>query len=182
MKNLILIALILSIFLACGMDPRENARNFMPVDADVYHGDSISALCANWITGTVRAIPGSTSKDMLNVITQYAPVDNPSAYHILIGTNDITQDIHAGLIERLEQALTMLEGDVYVMSILPTNYAPKNEIIRYMNEKIRILTELHGHTYLNAHDTLANVDGSLNMSYSYDGLHLNDTGCKMIFK
>ena len=55
-----------------------------------------------------------------------------------------------------------------------------NESIKSLNKKIKALTKEEKVNYINVYDKLINEDGLLNIDYTTDGLHINDTGYEVI--
>lgn len=175
--------IILVALISCGESTLMNKslETFTPPDVEIYYGDSITFLCVPEISGISYAVIGDTSVQMLELVTQYTPQDNPSIYHILIGTNDISINIHGSLLSRLDKAMSILDGTVYVMSILPTNNTIKNDNIKIMNEYIKKLVINRGHEFLDTYNIMLDKKGILNPLYSNDGLHLNNLGCDKLF-
>ena len=48
-----------------------------------------------------------------------------------------------------------------------------NDVINQINTKIK---EIPNITYINIHDSLVDTNGNLNINYTVEGLHINDSG------
>jgi lysophospholipase L1-like esterase len=193
MKNtisLLIIALIFPIFVTCGdttgdRPQMHDTRAAMAGEPRTW-GDSIPWGCGLWIDGLNRAYPGDTSADMLEYVKAFSELDAPGHHRILIGTNDIRQGIQGTMPDRLEEVFGYMQGTVEVLSILPRSDENMNAEIVMLNERIRALTELWGHTYRDVHDDFLEPGspaplGFLADEYTYDGLHLNSAGCGKLF-
>ena len=55
-----------------------------------------------------------------------------------------------------------------------------NEDILSLNKKIKSLAKKEKVNYINVYDKLLDEEGSLNLDYTTDGLHINDTGYDVI--
>lgn len=138
------------------------------------------------ITVANRGISGDTSGGLLKRIDQVTEL-NPKKVFLLIGINDIQQDIPVETIEKnykeIIQAIKEAnpETQIYVQSVFPVagdlyennqykRSKPINETVAKLNKK---LVQLEGVTFLNIAEQFGN---ELAEEYSVDGLHLSKEG------
>ena len=109
---------------------------------------------------------------------------------IEIGTNDMKQVISENRFDEYVRdyinVLSSLEAKkIYLLSLLPRNRAidnfDYNSHYPSMNEKINNEVSIHldNVTYINIYDKFLK-DGVINKAYTYDGLHPNALGYKLI--
>jgi lysophospholipase L1-like esterase len=168
MKKLIIIALLLT---ACG----ELGDYGKPAnDGDtVYYGDSITAYCAPVTLN--RAYPGDTSADMLVKVRYFADKDGDANYKILIGINDIIQGIEGGYMGRMNEIFTYLDGhNVEVTGILNTWDSETNKLIADINIRLKELAESYNFTY-------RDMSEAITADHLYDGVHLAEDGCYILY-
>jgi lysophospholipase L1-like esterase len=144
----------------------------------VFYGDSITRLCRNYTDGLNRSVPGSTSGEMLEVIEQYD--DDEASYRILIGVNDIIKGVEPVYLLNINKALALLDGPVVVTSILPTASKAINYKIVELNSGLEALADIHAATYRNVYEKFL-LGEVLNPIYTFDGIHLNEAGCSLLF-
>lgn len=149
---------------------------------DVYWGDSITYLCADWFGGLNRAWPGDTSIQTLELVEYYKGEDGPARHHIMIGVNDVFSGVAGTFAYRLNAIFAFLQGEIIFTSVLPTDSADKNEQIIDINNQARALAEHWGHTFRDVYASFSGPDGLLKDEYSLDGVHLTEEGCRALFK
>ena len=147
-------------------------------------------------------ISGESTKEVMESLPTRVYIYNPSKVFLLIGTNDFDEKNHGEYNEdtTVENIKTIIEGikenrkfaEIYVESIYPINNGDDdkinhwmigdrtNEDIKSLNKKIKALTKEEKVNYINVYDKLLNEDGVLNLDYTTDGLHINDTGYEVI--
>lgn len=136
---------------------------------------------------------GYTTTDLLKRMDEMLYIYNPTKVFLLIGTNDIMNDIsdekQQETINHIEEIIEKIkknrpEAKIYVESIYPVNRSMKkemvakreNEVIQKINKEIKKYCEKHDVTYINMYDELLDSDGNFNKEYTYDGLHPNTMG------
>jgi len=68
------------------------------------------------------------------------------------------------------------ETGIFIQSVLPTEAYVKNDSVIVLNEKINKLADDNSLTFINLYDKFLDGNGSLDMQFSYDGVHLNGKG------
>ncbi|MFL2105162.1 GDSL-type esterase/lipase family protein [Desemzia sp. FAM 23991] len=133
-----------------------------------------------------RGISGDTSEGLLKRINQVTKL-NPKKVFLLIGINDIQQDIpvetivknYINIIKSIKEAKT--ETQVYVQSVFPVagdlyennQYKRSESINEAVAELNKRLAQLEGVTFINIADQFGN---ELAEEYTVDGLHLSKEG------
>ena len=136
-------------------------------------------------------IAGNSTDDILNDMHNRVYKYNPSKIFLLIGTNDIvygkdvnyiTNNINK-IIDLIRKKLPNCK--IYLESLYPINNTNNlkvnhnvvanrtNDVINQINTKIK---EIPNITYINIHDSLVDTNGNLNINYTVEGLHINDSG------
>ena len=186
--NLVVASLSVCFLLACGSGatPRDpGALNIIPAHNGerVVYGDSNPWYCSVYIDYINRAYPGDTTIDLLNLLeNHYKGVDSNAEYVIMIGTNDIKSEIEGGYIKRMFDIFMILQDEsVTVISILPTFAEGFNRRVREQNEMLENLTGMFSFDYQNVYKEFEYPKGVINSTYTFDGLHLNETGCDLLF-
>jgi lysophospholipase L1-like esterase len=141
-----------------------------------------------------RGIGSDTTEGVLKRLPESVYNLSPSKVFILIGTNDIAQkESEQSIIGHIWEIITRIqencpETQVYLQSIYPVsleknkkirrNYvAPRdNEIIRSINEKLRIMAGEKGISYIDIYSFLVNEEGNIHLEYTVEGLHLTICG------
>jgi lysophospholipase L1-like esterase len=114
----------------------------------------------------------------------------PDKIIIMVGVNDINRGYSvAWILENYAKILLRLskrfaKTDVYVMSVLPyattrPGYLQNNQKIQSLNEGLKELTAELEYTFIDLHGSLAEGP-NLSAKYSYDGLHLNAPGYRLV--
>lgn len=147
-------------------------------------------------------ISGESTQEVLASLKQRVFIYNPSKVFLLIGTNDFDEKNHGPYDEdtTVNNIKTIIEeikanrkfAEIYVESVYPINDSDderikhwmlgnrNNENISSLNKRIKQLTKEEKVNYINVYDKLLNEDGLLNIDYTTDGLHINDTGYDVI--
>lgn len=109
---------------------------------------------------------------------------------VIVGTNDmnaLSQEDEAEYVNNYVQAIEGLSARrTYLFSIFPKskewcNGPEGNEKIKRINHEIKMALQDKPIVYLDVYDLLE-LDGYINMQYSYDGLHLSYEGYELITK
>lgn len=185
MRHLLIIALLL---VACGQGPPWHPVHTRgaEVGEDVYYGDSLTHLCGDAVIGLNRSMSGYTSFDVLAQAEYHKPLDTLARYHVLIGNNDVHHGVSEGYLERMNEILALLEGEVIVTSMMPTRHATCNEQILALNPELQALVEWWGAEYRNRYPEFLGANGFVNEGYilnttDYMNGHLNPEGCARMF-
>ncbi|WP_405609268.1 GDSL-type esterase/lipase family protein [Polaribacter sp. Asnod1-A03] len=169
---------------------RKNIFESMPYQEDsiVFLGDSITEFC-NWneffmqLNIKNRGISGDVIEGVFNRLDEIIAA-KPQKIFLMIGTNDLgnRRSIHQ-ITSDYEKLINILitkmpETTLYLQSILPTKNSLNrdNNIIIAINKEIEMLANKNSLIYINLFDTFKTANNQLNMSLSYDGLHLNGKG------
>lgn len=106
---------------------------------------------------------------------------------VLFGTNDLAWAYEGNIDEYVSQYITAVKKlaaqRTFVISIFPRCFKGDaediNRKIESLNEKIKLSATTQDLIYINVFPLMLK-DGTLNMQYSYDGLHLNDLGYELV--
>ena len=153
----------------------------------VFLGDSITDAGAwdEYYPGLTVANRGVSSNETSHVAARLDEIVRlrPGKLFLMIGVNDISGGRGEAEIRKDYQAiLARLEADlpdteIYVQSTLPVDaefWVPGvNEGVSSLNTWLKNEAEKRGHTYLDVGALFKAQDGSLDRSYSPDGLHLS---------
>ena len=173
----------------------------------VFLGDSITSLYdldKYYDTHNVinSGVSGNSTKEVLDTLDERVFIYNPSKVFILIGTNDFDEANHGKYNEdiTINNIKSIIEdikknrkyAEIYVESVYPVNNGDDEKInhamvadrdndrISDLNKRIKKLTKEENINYINVYDKLLGEDGLLNLDYTVDGLHINDTGYEVI--
>lgn len=140
-----------------------------------------------------RGISGDTSDRMLERLYKNALNISPDTVLILIGTNDIARGIsHETIVNNISKSIDKCKEsgvrNIIISSLFPVNKSidPKmvgartNKEILELNGKIKSLTQQKGVMYSDMTTALSDDAGNFNKEYTYDGLHPNAKGYKVI--
>lgn len=141
-------------------------------------------------------VSGNKTTDILNNMNNRIYRYNPSKVFLLIGTNDIGNIASSKTVENIAKIIDNIKtnrtyAEIYVFSIYPVNKevdgwsAPgvrDNEVIKAINKDIKEVCSKKEVNFIDVYDLLADGDGNLKESYSYDGLHLTEDGYQVITK
>jgi lysophospholipase L1-like esterase len=123
---------------------------------------------------------------------------SPSKVFILIGTNDIAEKkSEQHIIGNIWEIITRIrencpETKIYLESIYPVysernkkikrHYlrARNNEKICSINEKLRLMADEKGITYIDVFSHLVNEEGNIHLDYTVEGLHLTIRGYQKV--
>lgn len=138
-----------------------------------------------------RGISGDTALGVQKRLPAIAKL-HPTKVFVLIGINnlavaqtlDVAIDDYKAMVGEIQR--TLPDSEIYLQSILPINntvyinehITDNKEIVRY-NTAIQQIAADHGYSYINLYDSFTDENGKLNLSYSYDGCHLNVYGYQL---
>jgi len=136
-----------------------------------------------------QGIPGDTTLGVLKRLNE-AIKHHPKTIICHIGTNDfvLTDDDAFQIKKRIKQIYDALkQTKVIIVSPIPVNeklletalFKRNNQALKQLNELL--IDTIPAIDYLNIYE-LFKKDDSLNPSYTYDGLHLNETGYSIYYQ
>ena len=142
-------------------------------------------------------ISGNQTKDILNNMKDRVYQYNPSKVFLLIGTNDIQQKVDEDeIVDNIIEILKEIHenrpyAELYLEAIYPVDedrdgaQDRTNEEIMDINKELKKYCNSHDVTYIDTFDLLKDPDSDdvkLKEEYSKDGLHLSDSGYKVLTK
>lgn len=144
-----------------------------------------------------RGIAGNRTIDIKERINENVLSINPSKIVLHIGTNDIGAKLnHDIILNNLIDIIQLIrdrddEIEIIINSVLPINDSNrffyniiygsrKNSDIIKLNNKYQQIAELYNCVYIDLFSLLIDDEGKLDLSYTFDGLHLNDRGYSII--
>jgi lysophospholipase L1-like esterase len=166
----------------------EFKKNRLEFGDIVFLGNSITEHAGSWRdkldirNAKNRGIAGDTTEGVLARLGELFYF-KPEKVFILIGINDLfhpsmTPELIAEnifeIVNQIHQHSPNTE--IYVQSVLPTTTASLIENIISVNDLLEANESMHAYEFINLHDSFALEDGKMDMSLSYDGVHLNDAG------
>ena len=181
----------------------DNARLGLPAANEtrvVFMGNSITEGWSNFLPEYFsgksyinRGVSGQTTPQML-VRFRADVIDlQPQAVVILAGTNDIAGNTGPATIKMIANNIMSMaelsrENNILVIisSVLPVyDYSWKPGLepvakISRLNEIIKNYALKHGHTYLDYYAAMVDDQKGLKKEYTYDGVHPNETGYKIM--
>ena len=131
---------------------------------------------------TNKGVYGDNTVGVLNRLREDVIEEKPDIVSILIGTNDFAlEKSDDEILENIEEiiiSLKAIDAEIVFCSILPVSNIinRSNERISSVNNGIEKLTVKHGINYWNIHKDFIETNGAIQKKYTYDGLHLNETG------
>ena len=171
---------------------RQSLFELLPISSDdiVFLGNSITDG-AEWgelfadIHVKNRGISGDITDGVLARLGNILR-GKPKKIFLMIGTNDLALNIPVQTVEgKIKNIIQKIKTDspstkLYIQSVLPTNHSfglfsghMKHTSIAALNEKIKVLCQENGLTYIDLYKELV-TSGSqlLDPAYTNDGLHL----------
>lgn len=130
-----------------------------------------------------RGISGDIIEGLINRINEVVE-SHPQKIFLLIGTNDLARNKSINQILSDYERLIILIKDktpkteLYIQSILPTHNQEtrKNGDIMEINKGLIKLSAKYNSVFINLFESFRNEKNELDLTYSYDGLHLNGNG------
>jgi lysophospholipase L1-like esterase len=140
-----------------------------------------------------RGISGQTTPQMLVRFRPDVIALSPAAVVILAGTNDIAENTGRATIEEIfGNICSMVELaaanniKVVLCAVLPAfdypwrpGLEPAEKIVR-LNSLLKDYASKNGHVFLDYHGQMADKKNGLIETYTYDGVHPNDAGYKLM--
>jgi len=140
-----------------------------------------------------RGISGQTTPQMLVRFRPDVIALSPAAVVILAGTNDIAENTGRATIEEIfGNICSMVELaaanniKVVLCAVLPAfdypwrpGLEPAEKIVR-LNSLLKDYANKNGHVFLDYHGQMADKKNGLIETYTYDGVHPNDAGYKLM--
>lgn len=190
---LLLISLVINIYLF------SIKKNINLLDENiVFFGDSITSgykieefYPKNNVINS--GISGNVTNDLLERMEDVYKY-NPSKVFLLIGINDLNRGYSAEeILSNIQKIINNIKTHrkytkIYIESIYPINrnvFEEKdysfnekinNDIIKELNNKIKILCKENKIQYIDVYNSLLDNDGNLKDIYTNEGLHLSDLG------
>lgn len=154
----------------------------------IFVGNSLTFAC-NWAELLQnpkvknRGIEGDNTEGLLERLDEITE-SLPDKIFLMMGVNDIGYGLpiaeitanYQTILTRIKQSSPLTS--VYVQSVLPIRglKGRNNDSIKVLNENLQLLAGENTAVFINLYPDFLDSDGELNMSYSYDGLHLNTEG------
>lgn len=190
---LLLISLVINIYLF------SIKKNINLLDENiVFFGDSITSgykieefYPKNNVINS--GISGNVTNDLLERMDDVYRY-NPSKVFLLIGINDLNREKSIDEITKnIQKIINNIKANrkytkIYIESVYPINrnvFEEKNysfnekinnDIIKELNNKIKILCKENKIQYIDVYNNLLDNDGNLKDIYTNEGLHLSDLG------
>ena len=142
---------------------------------------------------------GNQTKNLLDQIEKRVYIYNPTKVFILIGTNDIVDSTRTNeeIADNIEEMVKKIQKNrsnakIYVESIYPVNNTDNSKVdktvvkkrtnkrIKEINNLIKKMCQNKKVTYIHMYDELIDSEGTLNLEYTRDGLHMNDKGYEKV--
>lgn len=138
-------------------------------------------------------ISGDKSSDLIERLDDVYKY-NPSKVFLLIGINDLNNDVDQDeILNNIQKIVNGIKTNrkytkIYIESVYPINRNSFNEkdysfneditndTIKDFNNKLKNLCKENKINYVNVYDNLLDSDGNLKDIYTVEGLHLNDLG------
>lgn len=135
-----------------------------------------------------RGIGGNTTYNILNRIDEIVS-RKPSKVCLLVGINDLNNNTtNEKIIENYNEIINSLkvneETKIYIISVLPVNHyfnynKVDNKKIISLNLDLKNLADQSESEFIDVFDVFSDEE-NLNLDYTYDGVHLNGKGYKIL--
>ena len=142
-------------------------------------------------------ISGNVTEDILDDMRGRVYQYNPSKVFLLIGTNDIQEEVsEEDIVNNIKEIISSIKAnrpyaEIYLESIYPVDEDKEasrdrtNEEIMDINNQLEKFCRDENITYINLFDLLVNPDqeeAEIRDEYSDDGLHLTEEGYEIVTK
>lgn len=142
-------------------------------------------------------ISGNVTEDILDDMRGRVYQYNPSKVFLLIGTNDIQEEVsEEDIVNNIKEIISSIKAnrpyaEIYLESIYPVDEDKEasrdrtNEEIMDINNQLEKYCRDENITYINLFDLLVNPDqeeAEIRDEYSDDGLHLTEEGYEIVTK
>ncbi len=142
-----------------------------------------------------QGVSGDTTQKVLDRLQKSVFDYNTKKVILLIGTNDIQQQIDPS--DNIELIIHKIKNydkkiEIAIESIYPVNQSNNskinknqvsnrtNEKIKEINKKIESICKKNNVKYINIYNQLTDKDGNLKLEYTKEGLHITEQGYKKI--
>lgn len=143
-------------------------------------------------------VGGNTTDDIISNMTKRLYQYNPTKVFLLVGINNIiqgqdTDDIYSDIVKIINEIKQKRKNiNIYVESIYPTNETNDekifgeyvnsgfNEKIKIINYKLKRYCKKNNITYIDVYSKLIDSNEQLNISFTLDGIHLNQKGYEVV--
>ena len=154
----------------------------------IFIGDSITEGCdwAELFGNHKLKNRGISNDDIVGVTNRIHRIvePNPTKIFLMIGINDLARGKSINqILKDYERLISLIKNkmpdtELYIQSILPTKYQEtrKNEDIVEINKGLNQLSIKYNLIFINLFDSFRDEKNDLNLTYSFDGLHLNGNG------
>ena len=137
-----------------------------------------------------RGISGDVTDGILFRLDEVT-ASKPSKIFLLIGTNDMAHGKSIDyVLEHTEKIILQIKSQskdtkIYLQSILPVNpnvgkkfsgHKNNHQKIMKANKRLKALAKALNLKYINLHKAMRNGKSYIKPKYTYDGLHLSETG------
>ena len=141
---------------------------------------------------------GNGTVDILENISDRIYQYNPSKVFLMIGTNDIKNQVNVDDISlNIERIVNLIKqnrpyAEIYLLSVSPINSSDDdkielsivdgrdNEDIKKLNELVNKLCDEKDLVYVDLYNKLVDDNNELNIDYTVDGVHISEDGYKII--
>ena len=142
-------------------------------------------------------ISGNVTEDILDDMRGRVYQYNPSKVFLLIGTNDIQEEVsEEDIVNNIKEIISSIKAnrpyaEIYLESIYPVDEDKEasrdrtNEVIMDINDQLEKYCRDEDITYINLFDLLVDPDqeeAEIRDEYSDDGLHLTEEGYEIVTK
>lgn len=139
-----------------------------------------------------RGISGDVTDGILFRLNEIT-TSKPSKVFLLIGTNDMARGKSIDyVLENTEKIILQIKQQskntkIYLQSILPINpnvgknfsgHKSNHQKIIKANKRLKSLAKTHQLKYINLHKSMRNGKQHIKSKFTYDGLHLSESGYK----
>ncbi len=128
------------------------------------------------------AVPGDSVEEILCKVDMVSSL-KPEKIFIMVGTNNISRIGYGNTIsQKYEELIIELQNKtsarIFIQSVLPVREPSglSNTRIDKANDIIKNIAERYSCVYVNLHDEFSNENGELQLEYSSDGCHINESG------
>lgn len=207
----IIILAIVSIFLLFLMNKPISFKDWQIINqyvkpkVIVFIGDSITegADFKDAFENTIvlnKGISGDVTYDIIDRLRDDVYDFMPDKVFLLIGINDIGNNIdNEQIIENIDKIISDLKNNcpntkIYLQSIYPVNNTSDKKIdkkfFKYrnnkdvidINKKIKDMADDKNITYIDIYSYLLDENDNLKLSYTKEGLHLNEDGYEVVYE
>lgn len=172
----------------------EFKQNPLQTDDIVFLGNSITEQGEDWglkvnnVKAKNRGIAGDTTEGVLERLEELIYY-KPAKVFLLIGINDLFRDdmsaqkVYDNIISIVRRINVNNPGtQIYLHTILPTTTSALKSKIKQTNSLLINAEKNESYKLILLHEEFSNENETMNMSFSSDGVHLNDNGYEVWVK